>query len=200
MTDDAPGASGQTGGSPEPGGKGSGDSPEPGGQGSGADKTTYTQGQVDAFIAEERRRTAARFGDYDATKARLAELEAAGQTELERAQTQAKDAEARASAAAAQRDALTVRSALTAAAARAGALDPDIVVALLASDLTVSESGEVNGNVEALVTKLLEEKPYLKNGGGPARIGSADQGAHSGGRPASSTPSQAMDDLMRAQR
>jgi hypothetical protein len=194
MTDAGPGASGQSGGSPEPGDKGSGGSPEPGGQGSGADKT-YTQEQVDTFIAEEKRRASTKFGDYDAIKSKLAELEAAGQTELERAQAQAKDAESQAAQAVTQRNELLVRAAITSAAARAGALDPDVVVALLTNAIEVDAAGQVVGDVPALVGKLLEEKPYLKNG--TPGVGSADQGAHSLRPGTASTPDQTMDTLFR---
>jgi hypothetical protein len=155
---------------------------------------------VDAFVAEAKRRETARFSDYDTIKSKLADLEAAGQTELERAQAQAKDADARAGDAVRQRDRLMVRSALTAAAARAGAVDPDVVVALLSDDLKVDGNGAIDGDVDKLVTSLLEQKPYLVNGGGkPTGVGSADQGAHSS-RPAgaaSETPHTRMDDLFR---
>jgi hypothetical protein len=193
MTDAAPGASGQSGGSTEP--EPSGGSPEPGGTSSGADRT-FTQEQVDRFVAAERRK----FGDYDSVKSRLAELEKASQTELERAQAQAKDADTRANEATAQRNRLLVQSAVTSAAARAGALDPDVVVALLADSITVDANGAIDGDVSAAVSKLLEDKPFLKNGSSTPGVGSADQGAHSPRQPTSTTPNQAMDNALRATR
>lgn len=192
MSDAGPEAGGQSGEGPKPGGEGSGGSPKPGGEGSGAH---YSQEQVDAFVAEARRRESSRFGDYDQIKTRLAEIEAQGQTELERAQKQAQDADSRATDAIAQRNKLLVRAAVVSAAARAGALDPDVVVALLAESVPIDEAGEIAGDVSKMVADLLEDKPYLKNG--TPGVGSVDQGAHSPRQTPSSTPTQRMDDLFR---
>jgi hypothetical protein len=194
MTDAAPGASGTTGASSEPGSAAgsTGGSSEPGSAPTGA---TFTQEQVDRFVARERQK----FSDYDETKKRLAELESASQTELERAQQAKSEADARASTAMEQRNRLLVRSAVTAEAARAGALDPDIVVALLADSIAVDDKGEITGDVKALVSALLDEKPFLKNGA--QTIGSADGGSH--GRASTtgaSTPSGGMDELLRKSR
>ena len=188
---------------PTPGGAGSGADPPPAGDGTGADPTpggagagaTYTQEQVDRLLADQRRRNESKFTDYDATKAKLAELEAAGKTELERAQANATAAEERAKASEDQRNRLLVRSAITASAARAGALDPDVVVALLSDTLKVDASGEIEGDVDKLVDSLLESKPFLKNGS-TANHGSADGGVH-GRAPANATPAGAMNDLLR---
>jgi hypothetical protein len=187
-----PGAESSTGVKPEPGAKSSGVHPEPGGERSGAERT-FTQEQVDTFLARER----AKFPDYDGMRTRLAELEAANQTELERAQAQAKDADARAASAITERNRLVARSALTSAAARAGALDPEVCVALLADAVTVDERGAVAEDVDKLVTTLLDEKPYLRNGAAPHGIGSADQGAHTRGAPKPETASRQMDTFLR---
>ena len=197
-----PTASGDTGASSTPGSGStqSGDGSAPGStQQTGG---TFTQEQVGRLVADERRKTEAKYGDYEATKARLAELEAASQTELERAQKTATEADARASAATEQRNRLLARSAVTAEAARAGALDPDVVVALLADSITVDDKGEIAADVKLLVATLLEEKPFLKNGGSTT-IGSADGGAHGRAGAASgsaSTPSGGMDELLRKSR
>jgi hypothetical protein len=192
-------ASGQTGGDPKPGGEGTGVSSKPGSEGSGATRT-FTQDQVDRFVAEARQREIARFGDYDSIKSKLTELEQQGQTELERAQAQAKDADTRASEATAQRNRLLVQSAVTSAAARAGALDPDIVVALLSDSITVDDKGAIDGDVAGLVAKLLDDKPFLRANGATPGVGSADQGAHSPRQTPASTPSQAMDNALRTAR
>jgi len=198
MTDAGPEASGQSGGGPKPAGESSGAGSKPGSEGSGV---TYSQEQVDTFIAEAKRREAARFGDYDEVKRRLAEIEAAGQTELERAQAAAKDSDAKANAAVARANHLAVRSALTSAAARAGVVDPELVVALLGDGITVDDAGEIAADVDKAVVELLEAKPYLKaNGTTPPRFGTVDQGAHGRGSSAPSKPSTEMDDLLRRNR
>jgi hypothetical protein len=193
VTDEQPGASGQSGGESGASGK-SGESSEPG---SGTTGATYSQEQVDRYVAEERRRAQSKYGDYDAIKSKLAEIEQAGQTELERAQQATKDAEAGRAAAVTQRNRLVVQSAVVSAAARAGALDPDVVVALLADRLSVTDEGELEDDVNAAVAKLLEDKPYLKGNGHSPHMGSADGGVH--GRPhvAAGSPAGAMNDLMR---
>jgi len=199
MTDAGPEASGQSGAGSKPGSESSGASSKPGSEGSGAQ--TYTQDQVDAFVAEAKRREAARFSDYDDMRTRLTELEQAGQTELERAQAAAKDSDAKAAAAVARASRLSVRSALTSAAARAGAHDPEIVVALLADGITVNDNGDVEGDVDKAVMALLEDKPYLRANGSPAsRFGSVDAGAHGRGGGAPATPAADMNDLLRRNR
>ena len=196
MADAGPEASGETGAGSKPESE-SGAGSKPGSESTGV----YTQEQVDRFVAEAKRREVARFGDYDAVKAKLAELEAKDKTDLERAQTAAQEAETRATTATEQRNRLLVRSAVTAAAARAGALDPDVVVALIAEGITVDSSGEIGGDVDKLVAELLESKPFLKNGSGTASHGSADGGAHGRASTAGAhTGSGSMDDLLRKNR
>jgi hypothetical protein len=196
MTTTGPGAGGQqqSGGSPEPGGARSGGSPEPGGTSSGADRT-FTQSDLNAALAEERRRTAERYGDYDQVKQRLVELENAGKSELERAAAAQADAEKRAATATAERNRLLVAQRLTSAAVKAGAADPDTVVALLGASLTVDDSGQLQGDPDTEVTKLLEAKPFLKAAPAPNGPGRVDAGAHGHGPPpATGNP---MDDLLR---
>jgi len=191
MTDAGPAASGQSGNQSQPGDEGSGSGSQPGGEGSGK---TFTQEQVQALVAGEVRKERAKFGDYDELKTRLAQLEDKDKTDLERAQAAAKDSDAKAAAALARADRLAVRSALTSAAARAGAVDPELVVALLADELSVDDRGDVVGDVDKAVMGLLEAKPYLKNGSTATR-GSVDGGAH--GRPPASKPTSQMDNLLR---
>jgi len=159
----------------------------------------FTQEQVNDLLALERGKTERKFGDYEQMKTRLTELEAAGQTELEKAQAKLEESTATAQRAVMERDQLVVRSAVTAAAARAGAIDPDVVVALLTDSFKVGANGEVEGDVNKAVTDLLEQRPYLKNGTTPPPgRGGADQGAHS--RPPAATPSTRMDDVLRGAR
>jgi hypothetical protein len=200
MTDAGPGASGQSGGSPEPGGKGSGDGSEPGSQsGSGATKT-YSQEHLDRILADERRRTQTRYGDYDDIKSKLATLEGASQSELEKANSRAQEAVTSAAKAIARADGLLIRSAITAEAARLGAVDPDVVVALLSDSFEVKDDAII-GDVPKAVAKLLEQRPYLKANGLMRGIGSADGGRHTApSQQNAETPAQRMNDVLRSAR
>ena len=193
-----PNPGGQSGGAdPNPGGN-PGDPPAPGGAGDpGA--PIFTQEHVNAMLRAERRKVADQYGDYETIKTRLTELEAAGQSELEKANAKAEEAVARATRAEAARNDLLVRSTVTSAAAKAGAIDPDIVVALVASSVKVGEDGVVEGDVEKLVTTLLEQRPFLKVSNGTSR-GTADGGVHGRPKPAATTPATQMDAVLRGNR
>jgi hypothetical protein len=195
----APDSGGQPGGAapPNPPGDpaGGGAPPAPGGDDPGA---VFTQDQVNTLLRSERAKAAARYPDYDQIKQRLADLEAVGQSELEKANAKAKASELKADAATQRADKLVVRAAVVSEAARQGAIDPEIVVALLGDSLRVGDDGAVEGDVPALVKTLLEERPFLKvaNGSTPPRMGVIDAGAHS--RPgAGKSDSQQMDELIR---
>ena len=193
-----PNPSGQPGGEPPPNPGGQpGDPPTPGGGNPGA--TLLTQEHVNTLLRQERERTEQRFGDYDAIKTKLTELEQASQTELERAQTKAQEASDRADQAIATRDKLVKRDAVVSAAVRAGAVDPDIVATLLVDSLTI-ENGEVAGDVNKIVEALLEQRPFLKANGKPAGPGSVDGGVHSRTPGGAKTPNQTMDDVLRGNR
>lgn len=164
---------------------------------------TFTQEQVNRLLAAERRTVETRFADYDTLKGRVGELEAAGQSELEKATTKAQAAEAERDGAVRQRDQLLIRSAIIAEAARAQVIDPDVAVALLAEKFKVTSKGEIDGDVAREVKSLLEERPFLAANGKPmSGAGSADAGAH-GSRPATGAaknPAQQMDDVLRGNR
>jgi hypothetical protein len=156
----------------------------------------FTQEQVARLLRSERSKATARYADYEQIKGRLEELEAAGQSELERLQAKIQEADERARMAEARANRYIVRSELISAAARHGAVDPEIVVAMLAEGLEVNADGEVEGDVGALIVKLLDERPYLRaqtNG----KVGSADAGAHSSGGGSAKSPNQRMDDALR---
>jgi hypothetical protein len=123
-------------------------------------------------------------------------MEQAGATELEKATAKASTAVAERDAAVVERDRLLIRAAVISEAVRAGAVDPDVVAALLGGTLVVKD-GQVEGDVGALVKQLLEERPFLR-ADGTSRSGSADGGSHSRKPPAAATPTQAMDALFRA--
>ena len=190
-------AGGQPGTGPKPAGEGSGSGSKPGGEGSG---TTFTQEQVQSFVGEAVRRERAKFGDYDEIKSKLTELTSAGQSELEKANAKAQEAAASAQKAIERANAMLIRTALTAEAARAGAVDPDVVVALLADEFSVKDD-ELQGDVAKAVAKLLEARPYLRSTAPMRGVGSADGGRHTGTRQqAAETPAQRMDDVLRSAR
>ena len=190
--DPSPDAGGQTGGA------GQSPSADAGGDGSPA-PDSYTQEQVASLLRSERAKAAARFSDYDQIKTRLTELEQASQTELEKAQSQAKEASDRADQATATAHRLVKRDAIVSAAARAGAIDPEIVAVLLADSITI-EDGNVTQDVNKLVTALLEERPFLKANGTKPVTGTVDGGAHTRSPSSAKTTSQQMDDVLRANR
>lgn len=109
--------------------------------------------------------------------AKLAEIEEAGKSELERAQAAAAEAEQRAKAAEERISKTLTRAAVATAAAKAGAIDPDDVFALLPSDAVTVEGDEVRGVVEAIAA-LKDAKPHLFGKSKPAP-GSADGGRQS---------------------
>jgi hypothetical protein len=187
-------------GQPTPGGQGSsGAGPDPGAQ-SGTGERTFTQADIDRIVADRVSRSESRFADYDQLKKRLADIESAGQTELERATKTATEAEAARAAAVADRNKLLISHRITSAAMRAGATDPEVVSTLLAGDFSVDDQGQLVGDIDRAIEALLESKPYLRattNGNASTR-GSADGGAH--GRPpgAGTTPATQMDQILRA--
>jgi len=189
----APGGQSGSGSGPNPGGQsGSGSGPNPGGQGDGEAK--FTQADVTRIVGREVGEATAKFSDYDDLKKRLADIENQGKTELQRVTDEKATAEAQRAEAIVERNRLLVQSTVGSAAHRAGATDPDVVVALLAPTLTVDDKGALSGDVEAMVKKLLEEKPFLA--GKPAGNGHGDigGGAHGGGSPGTGA---SMDDILR---
>ena len=192
-----------TGSNPDPGGQSGAPSPgaAPDSGGSNPEPSKFTQEHVARLLADEKRKATAPFADYDAIKAKLADLEAAGQSEQEKLTTKLAKATKDREQAIQERDQLRIRTAVTTAAVRAGAVDPDVVVALLADSLKIDADGGVEGDVNKLVAQLLEERPFLKaNGTGPPGRGAADGGAHSRSGSQPVTPSSRMDDVLRGNR
>lgn len=174
------------------GGKDGGDGGDggKGGAGDGSDKT-FTQADVDRIVQERLARAKATPpADYDDLKSKAAkfdELEEKNKDELTKANDRATAAEARATKAEERAQQLSKRTAVVAAAVRAGAVDPDAVFALIDSDaVTIGDDGQVKGADDA-VKDLLEAKPYLvgkadgKTNAGGGKSGSADGGARGNG-------------------
>jgi hypothetical protein len=148
---------------------------------------TFTQADLDRIVQQRIQRERAKFADYDEVKAaadRLSELEAAQLTELEKATQKANAAEAARDEALSRAKQMLVRAAVIEEAARAGAVDADVVAALLPQDaLTVEDDGSVSG-VRDAVKDLLKSKPFLAQQNTQA-VGSADSGPRG-----AATPSQ----------
>lgn len=186
--DGGSGGTGDAGGSGDTG-QGTGGS----GEGSGGSGDTFepitSQADLDRLLGRRLRDERARFADYDDLKvkaAKLDEIEAANQSELEKLQKKAADAEAARERAESSARETTVRSAIIAEAVRQKAIDPDAVASLVpVSSIEVDAEGRPQG-VEEAVKSLLAEKAYLvgDNGGAGRRTvkkTDADQGARSGG-------------------
>ncbi|MDR7253716.1 hypothetical protein J2X46_002706 [Nocardioides sp. BE266] len=165
-----------------------------GGPGDGApagDAKTFTQEQVNAMLAEQKRKSGEKFADYADLKAKAAkldEIEAASASELEKA---VKAATAEATGAERAR----VSGILAAAEARAQASErfqnPATAVKLLdLSSVAVTDEGEVDGAaVKGLLDSLAESDPYLLKATKPAvpTPGQAGIGV-TGGAPTPTTP------------
>lgn len=143
---------------------------------------TLTQDEVDRIIQERVARERAKYADYDDLKAKAEkadELEAEGQSELEKARSAAEKAaqgqtaaEQKATEALQQAQETVRRAAVVMEAAKAGAVDPEDVHALLSArgfaftkddkklEVTIGDDGQVTG-AEEVVNAFLEEKPNL---------------------------------------
>lgn len=126
---------------------------------------TFSQDDVDRIVRERLARVKAEppadYAELQAAAARLAEIEEANKSELDKAVARAEAAEKKAEAATetARRTART--SEIVRAASAAGAVDADAVVRLLDIDaVTYGDDGQVTGAEEA-VAALLESKPWL---------------------------------------
>jgi hypothetical protein len=147
---------------------------------------TFSQEELDRIVQDRVARVKstppADYEDLKAAAARLAELEAANQSELEKAQARAEAAEKRAATIETEARETRLRSAIIAEAAKPGrnVVDPDAAIALLdRSTLQIDDSG-MPTNVAEAMDKLLEARPYLVASSGGATRGSADQGARRG--------------------
>ncbi len=133
---------------------------------------TFTQEDVDRIIAERLRRATP--PDYDDLKAKAAEYDKAKEaekTELEKAQAARERAEAKAKEAEARANATLIRAAIMTEAAAQGAVDPDVVIALLAGDASITVEGDAVKGAKEAVKALLKDKPYLVKAATPGRSG-----------------------------
>ena len=141
----------------------------------------------------EARKHEKRAKENAAAAEKLAKIEEASKTELERAQAAAAEADQRAKAAEERIAKALTRAAVSAAAAKAGAIDADAVLALLPPDAVTVEGDDVKG-VDEAIKQLRESKPYLFGKPKPAP-GSAD-----GGRQSDKPAQWTKDELAKASR
>jgi hypothetical protein len=158
---------------------------------------TFTQSEVDRLIQERLQRAKATppadYEDLKAAAAKLAEYEAAQLSEQERLQKAAQEAEARATAATERAQQAILRSSVVSAAQRAGAVDPDAVMAFLdKSKVTIGDDDQVAG-VDEAVKAVLESKPYLVGKPPTPTPGGADSGVRDGMTSGSFTREQLRD-------
>lgn len=145
---------------------------------------TFTQEELDRVVQDRLKREREKYPDYDELKdkaARFDELDAASKTELERAQAAATAEKARADQAETRLREAARRQAIVSEAAKAGAIDPDAVVALIDSNaVTIDDAGQVTG-AETAVKELLEQKTYLVGSSKPQFNPAAANGGPRGG-------------------
>jgi hypothetical protein len=143
---------------------------------------TFSQEDVDRIVKERVARAKATppadYEDLKASAAKLAEIEEANKTELEKERDKAAKAEERALKVEAEAKEIKLRSAILAEAAKPDrkVVDTDAVISLLdRSTLELDDAGSPT-NIAKAMDSLLEARPYLVAQAGGAR-GNADQGA-----------------------
>lgn len=159
-----------------------GTEPEANEAGASSEKTYKTQAEVDAIVRDRLARERSKYTDYDELKAKAAkldELEAASQSELEREKAARERAEAEKAKALETANVRLVNAAILAEAAKNNVKSPELLMgALDKSAMTVGDDGQVTG-VEDAVKAALDKYPELV--GKTTATGSADQGARGGG-------------------
>lgn len=172
----APGAGGAAGGAGA--GDGDDDEDETDGEPSKAQIAKFGEAGAREIMRLRAESATHRVKATEATR-KLTEREQADMTAAERAEARAMAAEASAAEALTKANDRIMRSEIKAAAATAGAIDPDAVAVLVdKAGITVGDDGEVKG-VKRAVEALLKEKPYLKGSGTSTAAGS-DMGAGNG--------------------
>jgi len=135
---------------------------------------------MDRVVKDRLAREREKYADHEDLKkkaARLEEIEAESQSELEKAQAAALKAEENASKATEVANERLVKAAILSEAAKQGAKNGEVVLrALDRTGLTVEDNGDVSG-VEEAVKSLLDEIPEFV---GSRKREDADQGARGG--------------------
>ena len=126
---------------------------------------TFTQDDVNRIQAQTRRVVRNQFSDYNQLKDRAAkadELEQAQLSEQEKLEARAIEAERKAATAAEQISSAMIASEVKVRATQMGIIDPDAALLLVdRANVRYTDDEGVTG-VEAALTQLVEDKPYLK--------------------------------------
>lgn len=145
---------------------------------------SFSQEDVDRIVRDRLARAKntppADYEELKAAAARLAEIEEANKSDLEKATARADALEKERDAVRAEAREIKIRSAVLAEAAKPDrkVVDPDLVATLLTPDLELDDDGAPT-NIASAMDSLLEARPYLVASGGSR--GDADQGARKGG-------------------
>lgn len=106
--------------------------------------------------------------DLKTTLQKAREREQAEMTEVQRLQAQLAEYQQKEQQWAQEKRAQALQIAVHAAATKLGIVDPDVALALVQSSIEYDDAGTPQG-VEAALTELLKEKPYLKAQPAPTR-------------------------------
>lgn len=144
---------------------------------------TFTRAQMDAMAARIRKEmqgSSQELAELRDKATRLDELEASSQTELEKAQTRAEQAERDAAKVRETADRRLVEASVLAEATRQNAMKPEHIHRLIDTEaVTVGDDGQVAGAEEAVKAFLDANPDYVGSG---RTSGTADQGAREYGK------------------
>ncbi len=145
---------------------------------------TFSQADIDRIVQDRLARDRKDRPSEDEVAAwkdkatKFDELEAANQSDLEKAQAKIADLERQATDAAASAQEHRLRAAVVAEAAKKNVVDPDAALALLDRAALEFDGDGSPKNIAQAMDSLLEARPYLVASGGER--GNADQGARGG--------------------
>ena len=126
---------------------------------------TFSQEDMNRIQAQTRREVRNQFADYNQLKDRAAkadELEQAQLTEQEKLEARALEAERKVATATEQISSAMIASEVKVRATQMGIIDPDAALLLVdRANVRYTDDEGVTG-VEAALTQLVEDKPYLK--------------------------------------
>lgn len=161
-------AEGDGGGS---GSEGGGTTTQPAG---GGQERTFTQDEVNAFVAERARHAKSsalselltdlgveKVDDLKTTLQKTREREQAEMTEAQRLQAQLAEYQQKEQTWAQEKRAQALQIAVQGAAGKLGIVDPDVALTLVREKVQFDDAGAPQG-VEAALTELLAQKPYLR--------------------------------------
>jgi len=146
-----------------------------------ASSKTFTQDELDKVVQNRLAREREKFSDHDELKAKAAkldEIEAANQSELEKAQVAREKAEKQSAEVLAKANERMLKAAVLSEAAAAQVKKPELLFrALDKNGLTVGDDGEVSGAKEAVEAFIADNPEFV----GKQTPKEADQGARGNG-------------------